>query len=37
LVGGPSGHAGHRLLLNSGRSGCGAKSSIGPAAACRCD
>ena len=32
LVGGPSRHAGHRLLLNSGRSGCGAQSSIGPTA-----
>ena len=30
LVGGPPGHAGHRLLLNSGRPGCRAQSSIGP-------
>jgi hypothetical protein len=37
FVGDPPGHAGHRLLLNSGRPGCGAQSSIGPAPACRCD
>ena len=34
----PSRHAGHRLLLNSGRPGCGAQSSIGATCAtCRCD
>jgi hypothetical protein len=37
LVRDPSGHAGHCLLLNSGRSGCGAKSNIGPTSGSGCD
>ena len=36
LVGSPSRHAGHRLLLNGGRPGCGAQSSIGATCATSC-
>ena len=37
LIGDPSGHAGHCLLLNRGRSGCRAQSRVGPASACSSD
>ena len=36
LVRDPSGHAGHCLLLNGGRSGCRAKSSVGATSATSC-